>query len=72
MGNVNLDYQIVPKLTAKARVGINVYSLNREYREPKSYIGYGNKSLGNYSQVSNNYFDITSELGLKYQEQLFG
>ncbi|WP_407477327.1 SusC/RagA family TonB-linked outer membrane protein [Elizabethkingia anophelis] len=67
MGNVNLDYQIVPKLTAKARVGVNVYSLNREYREPKSYIGYGNKSLGNYSQVSNNYFDITSELGLKYQ-----
>lgn len=45
MGNVNLDYQIVPKLTAKARVGVNVYSLNREYREPKSYIGYGNKSL---------------------------
>jgi hypothetical protein len=29
MGNVNLEYQIVPKLTAKARVGINVYSLNQ-------------------------------------------
>ncbi|WP_407483102.1 SusC/RagA family TonB-linked outer membrane protein [Elizabethkingia meningoseptica] len=67
MGNVNLEYQIIPKLSAKARVGVNVYSLNREYNEPKSYIGYGNKSLGNYTQVNQNYFDITSELGLKYQ-----
>ncbi|ASW73979.1 TonB-dependent receptor [Chryseobacterium piperi] len=69
LGNVNLEYQIVPKLSAKARVGANIYSLNREFREPKSYIGYGNKSLGNYTQVNGNYFDITSELGLKYQNR---
>ncbi|MFP7658125.1 SusC/RagA family TonB-linked outer membrane protein [Chryseobacterium proteolyticum] len=69
MGNVNLEYQIIPKLSAKARVGTNVYALNREYREPKSYIGYGNKSLGNYTQINGNYFDITSELGLKYQNR---
>ncbi|NIF06903.1 SusC/RagA family TonB-linked outer membrane protein [Chryseobacterium sp. Tr-659] len=67
LGNVNVEYKIVPNLSAKARVGANIYSLNREFREPKSYIGYGNKSLGNYTQVNGNYFDITSELGLKYQ-----
>ncbi|WP_128331468.1 SusC/RagA family TonB-linked outer membrane protein [Apibacter sp. HY039] len=67
MGNVNLEYQIIPKLSAKGRVGTNIYSLNREYKEPKSYVGYGQKSLGNFTQINANYFDITSEFGLKYQ-----
>lgn len=69
LGNVNLDYRIMPKLSVKGRVGANIYSLNREFKEPKSYIGYGNKSLGNYTQVNGNYFDITSELGLKYENR---
>lgn len=68
-GNVSADYKLLSDLTLKTRVGINVYALDREYKEPKSYIGYGNKSLGNYTQAKENYMDVTSEIGLKYEKQ---
>lgn len=66
-GNVNLEYSIVPHLKAKGRVGINQYSLNREEHEPKSFVSFDEN--GNYTEQSGYYFDITSEIGLAYENQ---
>ncbi len=66
-GNLSLAYEVVPNLTLKARSGINVWSLYRTFKEPKSYIGYGSKSQGNFEQRDANLFDITSDLGLRYE-----
>ncbi|ACU64192.1 SusC/RagA family TonB-linked outer membrane protein [Chitinophaga pinensis] len=65
-GSVDLDYKISPSFSAKFRTGINQYSLNRNYNEPKSYIGYGNKSRGQYTITSNTYFDVVSDLIVDY------
>ncbi|AIZ40311.1 SusC/RagA family TonB-linked outer membrane protein [Cellulophaga baltica] len=67
-GNVAFEYNITPELSIKSTSGINVYSLNRTYKEPKSYIGYGNKSLGNFTNSDSRYFDIISDLGIKYEK----
>lgn len=65
-GSVDMTYKISPSFTAKFRNGINEYSVNRNYNEPKSYIGYGNKSRGQYTITSGSYFDIISDLTVDY------
>ncbi|MBW8685303.1 SusC/RagA family TonB-linked outer membrane protein [Chitinophaga rhizophila] len=65
-GSLDLNYKISPSLSAKFRTGINQYSLHRNYNEPKSYIGYGNKSRGQYAITSDTYFDIVSDLIVDY------
>ncbi|SHM00803.1 SusC/RagA family TonB-linked outer membrane protein [Chitinophaga sp. CF418] len=65
-GSVDLNYKISPSFNAKFRTGINQHSLNRNYNEPKSYIGYGNKSRGQYTITSSTYFDIVSDLIIDY------
>ncbi|SFD09292.1 TonB-linked outer membrane protein, SusC/RagA family [Chitinophaga sp. CF118] len=65
-GSVDMNYQISPSFTAKFRTGINEYGLNRNYNEPKSYIGYGNKSRGQYTVSSEGYFDIVSDVIVDY------
>ncbi|WP_335966504.1 SusC/RagA family TonB-linked outer membrane protein [Galbibacter sp. PAP.153] len=69
-GNINFEYNISPEFSLKGRSGANIYSLYRTYKEPKSYIGYGDKSRGNFTVEDSNYFDITSELGIKYENDL--
>lgn len=65
-GSVDLNYKISPSFNAKFRTGINQYSLNRSYSEPKSYIRYSDKSKGQYTITSDTYFDIVSDLILDY------
>lgn len=69
-GNTSFKYDIIDGLSLKGRSGINEYNLYRDYKEPMSYIGYGNKSRGNYSIEQTSYFDITSDLGLHYEKKL--
>lgn len=69
-GNTSFKYDIIDGLSLKGRTGINEYGLYRDYKEPLSYVGYGNKSRGNYSIEQTNYFDITSDLGLHYEKKL--
>ncbi|MDN3594366.1 SusC/RagA family TonB-linked outer membrane protein [Zunongwangia endophytica] len=69
-GNINLEYKISPHLSFKGRGGTNVYSLHRTYKEPKSYIGYGDRSRGNFTVSDVTYFDITTDFGLKYENQI--
>lgn len=61
-GSVDLNYKISPEFSVKFRNGINNYAMNRTYKEPKSYIGYGNKSRGQFTVATSNYFDIASDL----------
>ncbi|WP_443946752.1 SusC/RagA family TonB-linked outer membrane protein [Pedobacter sp. AW1-32] len=65
-GSLNLNYKISPALNIQFRNGINSYGLNRTYKEPKSYIGYGNKSRGQYTVSTGNYFDLASDLIADY------
>jgi hypothetical protein len=65
-GSVDMNYQFSPSFSVKFRNGINEYGLNRNYNEPKSYIGYGNKSRGQYTVSTGNYFDIVSDLTVDY------
>ncbi len=68
-GNLAFEYNLTPELSVKGRSGVNVYSLHRTYKEPKSYVGYGSKSLGNFGIEDTNYFDVTSDLGLRYEKE---
>jgi TonB-linked SusC/RagA family outer membrane protein len=65
-GSLNLSYKISPSFSVQFRNGINEYGLNRSYKEPKSYIGYGDKSRGQYTVTTGNYFDIASDLIADY------
>jgi len=65
-GSVSLNYQVADGLTATLRTGINQYNLNRDWKEPKSYVGYSNFSRGNYTTAASNYFDIMTDFMLKY------
>lgn len=64
--SVDFNYKISPSFSAKFRTGINQYSLNRNYNEPKSYIRYSDKSKGQYTVTSTTYFDIVSDLIVDY------
>ncbi|MFD2874238.1 SusC/RagA family TonB-linked outer membrane protein [Mucilaginibacter ximonensis] len=61
-GSLNLTYKVSPAFSIQFRNGINSYGLNRTYNEPKSYIGYGDKSRGNFTVTNDSYFDIQSDL----------
>ncbi|MFD0765459.1 SusC/RagA family TonB-linked outer membrane protein [Mucilaginibacter lutimaris] len=61
-GSLNLSYKISPEFSVQFRNGMNAYGLNRTYKEPKSYIGYGNKSRGQFTVATGNYFDINTDL----------
>lgn len=61
-GALDLNYKVSPAFSVKFRNGMNAYGLNRTYKEPKSYIGYGNKSRGQFTVATASYFDIASDL----------
>lgn len=66
-GQATLTYQFNKDFSLVFRNGFNAYAENTSTKVPKSYIGYGDKSLGNYSDDKTNYFDITSDLILTYK-----
>lgn len=61
-GSLNLNYKISPAFSVQFRNGLNAYSLNRTYKEPMSYIGYGNKSRGQFTVATQNYIDLVTDL----------
>jgi TonB-linked SusC/RagA family outer membrane protein len=66
-GSMALDYKLNTDLSVKFRTGINSFGLTSNTKEPLSYIGYGDKSRGNYWVRSQDYFDIVSDLIVRYQ-----
>lgn len=69
-GNYALEYEFMDGISFRSTGGFNYYGLNRTYKEPKSYIGYGEKSRGNFSVMNENFFDFTSDFGLKINKEL--
>ena len=69
-GNFNLNYEFAPGISFKSLGGINYYGLDRTYKEPKSYIGYGAKSRGNYTIEGESYFDITTDFGFRVDRDI--
>lgn len=61
-GSLNLNYKISPAFSVQFRNGLNAYGLNRTYKEPMSYIGYGNKSRGQFTVATQNYIDLVTDL----------
>ena len=51
------------------RNGFNQYGLNRSWKVPKSYVGYGSFSLGDFS-IQNQTFNLNSEVLATYTKQL--
>ncbi|MCC9138923.1 SusC/RagA family TonB-linked outer membrane protein [Pontibacter silvestris] len=66
-GAVTLDYRISPSFSATYRTGVNIYGLSTSTKEPKSYVGYSDKSRGNYYLSNQSYIDVISDLLVKYE-----
>ena len=67
-GQLSLTYEASENFEVLVRSGINWYSLNRTYKEPKSYVRYGDKSLGNYG-ITNEYdFNINTDVLATYTQ----
>lgn len=66
-GSMNLDYRFNSDWSIKFRSGINSSGLTTSTKEPASYIGYSSKSRGNYYVGADNYFDIVTDLIVKYE-----
>lgn len=69
-GQVKLDYTIMPGLDVTLRSGMNQYSLNRSYKEPKSYVAYDYISNGNYGLLTENNLNLNTDLIAAYQRKL--
>jgi len=65
-GQITFNYQFNKDLSLKFRNGFNEYAVDKDYKEPNSYIAYSYISQGNYSVTKENYFDIASDLILTY------
>lgn len=68
-GQVTFDYQFSKDFTAKLRTGFNQFSVDRDVKEPYSYIAYSYISRGNYSVTNSTYFDLTTDLILNYKHR---
>ncbi|WP_442588773.1 SusC/RagA family TonB-linked outer membrane protein [Pedobacter sp. AW31-3R] len=61
-GSLNFNYKINSDFSVQFRNGMNSYALNRTFKEPKSYIGYGDKSRGQFTVETGSFFDIATDL----------
>jgi TonB-linked SusC/RagA family outer membrane protein len=69
-GQLKLNYTVMPGLDIMVRSGINQYSINRTWKEPKSYVGYSNFSRGNFYLRSSNNFNINTDVLAQYKKSL--
>lgn len=66
-GQLKLDYTVMPGLDIMLRSGINQYSLNRTWKEPKSYVAYDYVSQGNFFLSTESNFNINTDLLAQYK-----
>ena len=69
-GQLTLNYNITDDLKLTMRTGMNQYTLNRTYKEPKSYIAYDYVSNGNFRLESSNELNLNTDLIAEYAKQL--
>jgi TonB-linked SusC/RagA family outer membrane protein len=69
-GQLKLDYTILPGLDLTLRTGFNQYSLNRDWKTPKSYLRYDIFSKGNLQLRSQNELSINTDFIAQYSKQV--
>jgi TonB-linked SusC/RagA family outer membrane protein len=69
-GQFKLDYNILPGLDLTMRTGINNFTLNRTYKEPKSYVRYDYVSDGNYYLSGETGLNLNTDFIARYNKKL--
>ncbi len=68
-GQLKLDYNVLPGLDLTLRTGMNQYSLNRTYKEAKSYVAYDYVSQGNFSLSSDSELNLNTDFIAQYVKE---
>lgn len=68
-GQVKLDYNVLPGLDLTLRTGMNSSTLNRTYKEPKSYVRYDYVSDGNYYVSGETALNINTDFIARYNKR---
>jgi TonB-linked SusC/RagA family outer membrane protein len=69
-GQVKLDYNVLPGLDLTLRTGFNQYTLNRDWKTPKSYLRYDIFSKGNLELQSENELNINTDFIAQYYKKV--
>ncbi|HEX6227082.1 MAG TPA: SusC/RagA family TonB-linked outer membrane protein [Chryseolinea sp.] len=69
-GQVKLDYNVLPGLDLTLRTGFNQYSLNRDWKTPKSYVRYDVFSRGNFELQTENELSINTDFIAQYYKKV--
>lgn len=69
-GQLTLDYNVLPGLDFTLRTGVNQYSLNRTWKEPKSYVAYDYVSQGNFSLRTSNELNLNTDFIAQYTKEI--
>jgi hypothetical protein len=69
-GQLKLDYNVIPGLDLTLRTGINQYTLNRTWKEPKSYVAYDYVSQGNFALSGDNELNLNTDFIAQYVKEL--
>jgi TonB-linked SusC/RagA family outer membrane protein len=69
-GQLKLDYTIADNLNLVVRTGINQYTLNRTWKEPKSLVRYNDISRGEFSLSSSNELNLNTDFLLTYKKDI--
>jgi len=69
-GNLNLNYDANEDFSINFRSGFNSSTLNRDWKEPQSIIGYGSLSKGNYALRSTTSFSLNADLIASYKKEI--
>jgi hypothetical protein len=69
-GQLKLDYNILPGLDLTLRTGFNQYTLNRDWKTPKSYVRYDVFSRGNFELRSENELNLNTDFITAYTKKI--
>jgi TonB-linked SusC/RagA family outer membrane protein len=69
-GQLSLNYDAFEDFTISLRSGFNSSNLNRDWKRPKSFIGYGDVSKGDYFLSNSNTFSINTDILATYTKEI--
>lgn len=69
-GQLQLNYEATDDLTFTVRSGFNSSNVNRDWKRPKSFLGYGDVSKGEYFVSNANDFSINTDLLASYNKTI--
>lgn len=69
-GQIQLKYDATNDISFTVRSGFNSSNVNRDWKRPKSFIGYGDVSLGDYHISNQNDFSINTDILASYHKKI--